>query len=134
MAGDSGMNEEVALVDQIQPVQLDRELATTQEHASRSRVLKLPHDPEQVAGDVVKRERLFKPGRPPIEGCASPVIVAGSCEVRATTLCRVLLSACQPQHRQARMPCGQPATRPTELTCVRALIVVYASGQSTLRA
>ena len=41
VAGDPGVDEEPVLVDQIQPVQLGRELAATEEDASRGRVLQL---------------------------------------------------------------------------------------------
>src|SRR5215218_4931279 len=37
VASDSGMDEELVLIDQIQPVQLGREFAATEEHARRSR-------------------------------------------------------------------------------------------------
>src|SRR5258706_3870882 len=53
VAGDPGVDEELVLVDQIQPVQLGRELAATEEHAGRGRVLELLHARAQVAGDVV---------------------------------------------------------------------------------
>src|SRR5881392_3678730 len=51
VAGDPGMDEELVLVDQIQPVQFGRELAATEEHAGRDRVLELLHARAQVAGD-----------------------------------------------------------------------------------
>src|SRR5258708_10487293 len=53
VAGDPGVDEELVLVDQIQPVQLGRELAATEEHAGRGRVLELLHARAQVARDVV---------------------------------------------------------------------------------
>src|SRR4051812_31233889 len=53
VAGDPRVDEELVLVDQIQPVQLGRELAATEEHAGRGRVLQLLHARAQVAGDVV---------------------------------------------------------------------------------
>src|SRR5882724_9411524 len=53
VAGDPGVDEELVLVDQIQPVQLGRELAATEEHAGRGRGLKLLHARAQIAGDVV---------------------------------------------------------------------------------
>lgn len=53
MAGDPGVDEELVLVDQIQPVQFGCELAATEEHAGRGRVLQLLHARAQVAGDVV---------------------------------------------------------------------------------
>src|SRR5688500_14061254 len=53
VAGDPGVDEEDVLVDQIQPVQLGRELAATEEHAGWGRVLELLHARAQVAGDVV---------------------------------------------------------------------------------
>src|SRR5580765_1358558 len=53
VAGDPGVDEELVLVDQVQPVQLGRELAATEEHAGRGRVLELLHARAQVAGDVV---------------------------------------------------------------------------------
>src|SRR5207253_6582968 len=53
VAGDPGVDEERVLVDQIQPVQLGGELAATEEHAGRGRVLELLHARAQVAGDVV---------------------------------------------------------------------------------
>src|SRR5262249_30616276 len=49
---DPGVDEELVLVDQIQPVQLGRELAATEEHAGRGRVLELLHARAQVASDV----------------------------------------------------------------------------------
>src|SRR5437868_12145013 len=52
VAGDPGVDEELVLVDQIQPVQLRRELAATEEHAGRGRVLQLLHARAQVAGDA----------------------------------------------------------------------------------
>src|SRR5262249_45505120 len=48
-----GVDEELVLVDQIQPVQLGRELAATEEYAGRGCVLKLLNARAQVAGDVV---------------------------------------------------------------------------------
>src|SRR5687767_1037604 len=53
VAGDPGVDEELVLVDQILPVQFGRELAATEEHAGRGRVLELQHACAQVAGDVV---------------------------------------------------------------------------------
>src|SRR3954463_9400059 len=53
VAGYPGGDEEIVLVDQIQPVQLGRELAATQEHAGRGRVLEPLHARAQVTGDVV---------------------------------------------------------------------------------
>src|ERR1700752_1517084 len=53
VAGDPGGGEELVLVNQIQPVQLGRELAATEEHAGRGRVLELLHARAQVACDVV---------------------------------------------------------------------------------
>ena len=53
MTGDPGVDEELVLVDQIQPVQLGRELAATEEHAGRGRILEFLHARAQVAGDVV---------------------------------------------------------------------------------
>src|ERR1041385_6401217 len=53
VAGDPGGDEEHVLVDQIQPVQLGRELAATEEHAGRGRILELLHARAHVAGDVV---------------------------------------------------------------------------------
>src|SRR3982751_3927352 len=41
VAGDPGMDEELVLVDQVQPVQLGRELAASEEYAVRGRVLEL---------------------------------------------------------------------------------------------
>ena len=43
MAGDPRVDEELVLVDQVQPVQFSRELAATEEHAGRGRVLQLLH-------------------------------------------------------------------------------------------
>lgn len=48
---DPGMDEELVLVDQIQPIQLGCELAATEEHAGRGCVLELLHARAQVAGD-----------------------------------------------------------------------------------
>src|SRR5688572_3560346 len=53
VAGDTGVDEELVLVDQIQPVQLGRELAATEEHAGRGRVLELLHARAKIAADVV---------------------------------------------------------------------------------
>jgi len=53
VAGDPGVDEELVLVDQIQAVQLGRELAATEEHAGRGRVLELLLARAQVAGNVV---------------------------------------------------------------------------------
>lgn len=53
MAGDPWVDEELAFVDQIQPVQFRRELAATEEHAGRGCVLEPLHARSQVAGDVV---------------------------------------------------------------------------------
>src|SRR5262249_38736065 len=51
VAGDPGVDEELVLVDQIQPVQLGCELAATEEHAGRGRVFELLHARAQVAGN-----------------------------------------------------------------------------------
>src|ERR1051325_2017970 len=53
VAGDPGVDEELVLVDQIQPVQPGRELAAAEEHAGRGGILELLHARAQVAGDVV---------------------------------------------------------------------------------
>src|SRR5207248_5316885 len=53
VAGDPGMDEQFVLVDQIQPVQLGRELAATEEYAVWGRVLELLYARAQVVGDVV---------------------------------------------------------------------------------
>src|SRR5206468_10380131 len=53
VAGDPGVDEQLVLVDQIQPVQLGRELTATEEHAVRGRILELLYARAQVAGDVV---------------------------------------------------------------------------------
>src|SRR3954471_9291178 len=53
VARDPGVDEEIVLVDEIQPVQLGRELAATQEHAGRGRVLEPLHARAKVAGEVV---------------------------------------------------------------------------------
>jgi hypothetical protein len=45
VASDPGVDEELVLVDQIQPVQLGRELAATEEYAGRRRVLELRRSP-----------------------------------------------------------------------------------------
>src|ERR687893_371538 len=47
------MDEQLVLVDQIQPVQLGRELAATEEYAIRGRVLELLYARAQVAVNVV---------------------------------------------------------------------------------
>ena len=69
VADDPGVDEELVLVDQIQPVQLGRELAATEENAGRGLILEFLHTRAQVAGDVVAvgpREvcsrRRFPPG------------------------------------------------------------------------
>src|SRR3546814_7741263 len=41
VAGDPGVYEEPVLVDQVQPIQLGRKLAATEEHPGRRRVLEL---------------------------------------------------------------------------------------------
>src|SRR5512145_2562507 len=51
VTGDPGVDEELVLVDQIQPIQLGRELAATEEHALRGRILEFLHARAQVAGD-----------------------------------------------------------------------------------
>src|SRR5918999_2583739 len=59
------MDEQLVLVDQIQPVQLGRELAATEEYAVRGRVLKPLYARAQVVGDVVAvgpREALSRRG------------------------------------------------------------------------
>src|SRR3954469_13518673 len=48
-----GWTRKLVLVDQIQPVQLGREFAATEEHARPSRVLEPLHACTQVVGDVV---------------------------------------------------------------------------------
>src|SRR5580765_1387227 len=53
VAGDPGVDEEPVLVDQIQPIQLGRELAATEEHAGWGGVLELLHTRAKVAGEVV---------------------------------------------------------------------------------
>src|SRR5262249_44966594 len=53
VAGDPGVDEELVLVDQLQPIELGRKLAATEEHAGRGRILQLLHARAQVAGDVV---------------------------------------------------------------------------------
>jgi len=52
VAGDPGVDEEYVLVDQIQSVQFGRELAATEEHAARHRVLEFVYTGAQIAGDV----------------------------------------------------------------------------------
>ncbi len=49
VAGDPGVDEEQVFVDQIQPLKLGHELAATEEHAVRGRVLELLHARAQVA-------------------------------------------------------------------------------------
>src|SRR5262245_45260791 len=53
VAGDPGMDEQLVLVDQVQPVELGRELAAAEEHPGRCRVLELLYALAQIAGDVV---------------------------------------------------------------------------------
>src|SRR5436853_3499122 len=53
VAGDPGVDEQLVLVDQIQPVQLGRELAATKKYAVWGRVLELLYARAQVVGDVV---------------------------------------------------------------------------------
>src|SRR3954465_13645573 len=53
VAGDPGVDQQLVLVDQIQPVQRGRELAATQENAARRRVLELLYASAQLAGDVM---------------------------------------------------------------------------------
>src|SRR3954468_20424079 len=43
VAGDPGMDEQLVLVDQVQPVELGRELAASEEDPGRGRVLELLH-------------------------------------------------------------------------------------------
>jgi hypothetical protein len=52
VAGDSGVDEQLVVVDQIQPIKLGRELAATEEHAIRGPVLEHLHARAKVAGDV----------------------------------------------------------------------------------
>src|SRR3546814_7012181 len=47
VAGDPGVYEEPVLVDQVQPIQLGRKLAATEEHPGRRRVLELLHSRAQ---------------------------------------------------------------------------------------
>ena len=47
------MDEQPVFVDQIQPAQLRRELAATEEYAFQGRVLELLYGSAQVAADVV---------------------------------------------------------------------------------
>src|SRR5438046_5760965 len=53
VAGDPRVDEELILVDEIQPVQRARELAATEEHAGWGRVLQLLHPRAEVASDRV---------------------------------------------------------------------------------
>src|ERR1700741_584899 len=53
VTGDPGVNEQLVLVDQMQPVQLGRELAAAEEYAVRGRVLELLYARAQVVVDVV---------------------------------------------------------------------------------
>lgn len=53
VAGDSRVHEELVFIDQIQPVQFGRELATTEKHAGRGSLLQLLYCRAQVAGEVV---------------------------------------------------------------------------------
>jgi hypothetical protein len=65
VAGDPGMNEQLVLVDQVQPIQLGRELAATEEYAVWGRVLELLYARAQVVSDVVSvgpREVLSRRG------------------------------------------------------------------------
>ncbi len=53
MTGDPGVDEELVLVDQIQPVQFGCKLAATEEHTGRGRILQFLHARAQIAADVV---------------------------------------------------------------------------------
>jgi len=53
VADDPRVDEEFVFVDQIQPVELGRELAAAEEHAVRGRVLELLYARAQVAREVV---------------------------------------------------------------------------------
>ena len=53
VAGDPGVDEDLVLVDQIQPVQLGRELAAPEEYAGRGCILELLHVSAQVADNVM---------------------------------------------------------------------------------
>src|SRR5689334_23376616 len=53
VAGDPGMDEQLVLVNQVQPVELGRERAASEEDPGRGRVLELLHALAQIAGDVV---------------------------------------------------------------------------------
>jgi hypothetical protein len=53
MGGDSRVDEELVLVDQIQPIQLGGELTATKEYTGRSCVLQFLHARAKVADDVV---------------------------------------------------------------------------------
>jgi hypothetical protein len=53
VSGELGVDEELVLVDEIQPMKLGRELAAAEEHAGRGRVLEPLHAEAQIAGDVV---------------------------------------------------------------------------------
>src|SRR5690349_22882210 len=53
VASDPRVDEQLVLVNQIQPVQLGRELTATEKHAVRGGVLELLYARVQVAGDAV---------------------------------------------------------------------------------
>src|SRR5690242_19717197 len=53
VAGNPGVDEQFVFVDQIQPVQLGRELAAAEQYAVWGRVLELLYTRAQVAGDEV---------------------------------------------------------------------------------
>ena len=53
MAGDPWVHEELVPVDQIQSVKFCRELAATEQHADRGRILELLQARAKIAGEVV---------------------------------------------------------------------------------
>ncbi len=49
VAGDPGMDEQLVLVDQVQPVELGRELAASQEVPGRGRLHRISYSPPRSA-------------------------------------------------------------------------------------
>ena len=112
VAGDPGVDEQFVLVDQIQPVQLGRELTATEPHAGRGRVLELLHARAQVAGDVVavgprevrsrRRHHVLRLGlqldRPLAHRRRRLLVAAGDCWPVAL---HHLVGDAAPQHRPA---------------------------------
>lgn len=124
VAGDLGVHQKLILVDQIQPVQFGRELAATQDHAGRGRVLEPLHARAQVAGDVVavgpweglsrRRHHIFRLGlqldRPLAYRRRRRLVASGECRPVAL---HHLVGYATPQHQFRDAFC-----RPEEISLI----------------